>query len=121
MANLATARERQGRLDSNIGLFEERLSMIQKNRALATKEKMAAVAQLVETIEKFGSLEAAAASGFVEQSQERDVQKEDREKIDAKIESGSTQFLEQIMGGMMQQSAQGQQQQQPQPMGQETY
>lgn len=121
VANLATARERQGRLDSNIGLFEERLSMIQKNRALATKEKMAAVAQLVETIDKFGQLEASLAGNQIERAEDRDIQKEDREKIDAKIQSGSTQFLEQIMGGMMQQSAQGQQQQQPQQMGQESY
>lgn len=106
VSNLATARERQGRLESNIGLYEERLSEITRNRALATKDKMAAIAQLVETIEKFGSLEASMASGFVDKDQEKDVEKEDREKVDAHIESGSTQFLEQIMGGLMQQSSQ---------------
>jgi len=38
-ANVAMAKERYGRFESNIGLLEERISEITRNRALATKDK----------------------------------------------------------------------------------
>lgn len=98
VSNLATAREKHGRAESNIGLFEERLSMISKNRALATKEKMAAIAQMVETIEKFGSLEANLAAGMVEKDQNKEKSREDTEKTDAKRTAISNEFVQQLMG-----------------------
>jgi hypothetical protein len=111
VSHLATAREKHGRSESNIGLFEERLSMISKNRALATKEKMAAIAQMVETIEKFGSLEASLAKGIVDQDQSQEKMQEDTEKVDAKRTAMSNEFVQQLMGGMNQMGAE---QQQPQ-------
>ena len=111
--NLATARERQGRAESNIGLFEERLSMIARNRAMATKEKMIALEKLVETMHKYGELEASMADFEIEQDQIESQGVEDREKADAKMTAESTKFLEQIMAGMGQmQQASSQNQQQ---------
>jgi hypothetical protein len=103
-ANLSTARERHGRAESNIGLFEERLSMISKNRAMATKEKMSALAQLVETIDKQGF-------DFMQE------QNEDREKADAKGTSLANNFATQIMNEQQAQPLPNQQsQQEQQPM-----
>jgi len=113
VSNIATARERQGRSESNIGLFEERLSMIARNRAMATKEKMLALEKLVETMHKYGELEAQMAKYDIEQDQIKEQNIEDREKVDAKITAESTKFLEQIMQGMslgQQQTSQNQMQ-----------
>jgi len=110
--NIANARERHGRAESNIGLFEERLSMITKNRAMAQKEKMAALAQLVETIQKFGEVETFLKQNELDQMEGQQEQNEDREKADAKLTSESNKFLEEIMGGMQNQGQQGQQQDQ---------
>ncbi len=110
--NIANARERHGRAESNIGLFEERLSMITKNRAMAQKEKMAALAQLVETIQKFGEVETFLKQNKLDQMEGQQEQNEDREKADAKLTSESNKFLEEIMGGMQNQRQQGQQQDQ---------
>ena len=43
LANIARAREDHSRSESNLGLYEERLSMIERNRAMTLKEKQAAL------------------------------------------------------------------------------
>lgn len=103
VSNLATARERQGRSESNIGLFEERLSQITQNRAMATKAKMEALEKLVDVISKFGEIETALKMNEVERFDQRQEFSEDREKVDAKMTAESNKFLEQIMGSMRQQ------------------
>ncbi len=100
VSNIATARERHGRSESNIGLFEERLSMITKNHALATKEKMAALAQLVETIQKFGEVETYIRENQLNTMEQMDEQEEHLDKVEAKQTAESNKFLEQIMGNM---------------------
>jgi endonuclease YncB( thermonuclease family) len=114
--NLANARERHGRAESNIGLFEERLSMIEKNRAMATKEKMAALEQLVETIAKFGEVETSLRMQDINTEEQNQASIEDREKEDAKKTSESNKFVENLMAGM--DSIQGGQQQQSEPQQQ---
>ncbi len=116
--NLANARERHGRSESNIGLFEERLSMITKNHAMATKEKMAALAQLLETIQKFGEVETFLKQNELESIEYGEEQKENREKMDAKSTAESNKFVQQIMSGMGNQN-QGNMQQQPGQMPQQ--
>ncbi len=96
--NLATARERHGRAEANIGLFEERLSEITRNRALATKDKMEALEKLVDVIAKYGEIEAALKMSELESFDYRQEQKEDREKMDAKQTSLANDFLNSIMG-----------------------
>jgi hypothetical protein len=105
-SNIATARERHGRSESNIGLFEERLSMITKNHALAAKEKMAALAQLLETIQKFGEVETFLQQNNLDSIEYQQEQVEDRDKEDAKRTAESNKFVEALMGQMGQQGQQ---------------
>ena len=94
---LSQARERDSRSESNIGLFEERLSMVSKNHSLAAKEKMAALAQLLETIQKFGEVETFLRSNDLEsikidEEEEEKVQRQNVERTEA-----SKRFVEQLM------------------------
>jgi hypothetical protein len=97
-ANLATARERHGRAEADIGLFEERLSEITQNRAMATKAKMEALEKMVDVIAKYGEVETMLKMNQIESFDYRQEQNEDREKIDAKNTALSNQFLQSIMG-----------------------
>jgi len=108
---LSQARERDSRSESNVGLFEERMSMISKNHALASKEKMAALAQLLETIQKFGEVETFLQSNNLEsiKMDEEDQEKEQRQAVER--QEASKRFIEQIMG------SEPSQQQQPQMAG----
>jgi len=107
-ANLATARERHGRAEADIGLFEERLSEITQNRAMATKLKMEALEKMMDVIAKFGEVETMLKENQLESIEYGQVVKEDKEKIDAKRTAMSNEFVQQIMGGMGQQQGAGQ-------------
>ncbi len=96
--NLAMARERHGRAEANIGLFEERLSEITQNRALATKAKMEALEKLVDVIAKYGEIETMLKASQIESISYQQEQKEDEEKADAKRTAMANDFLRQIMG-----------------------
>lgn len=111
---LSQARERDSRSESNVGLFEERMSMISKNHALATKEKMAALEQLMETIQKFGEVETFLKSNQLESIKydQEEIEKNSRQQVEST--EASKRFLEQIMGSMNNQQ-QGQMQGQEQP------
>lgn len=117
--NIANARERHGRSESNIGLFEERLSMITRNREMATKTKMESLEKLVDVIQKFGEIESAMALGTIESIDNKQENDEDKEKMDAKRTALSNEFVQQIMGQAIKSHAQSnvqapQQQQQQQ-------
>lgn len=101
-ANLATARERHGRAEADIGLFEERLSEITHNRAMATKAKMEALEKMVDVIAKYGEVETALKMSQIESFDYRQESNEDREKLDAKHTSLANDFLAQLMGGQAQ-------------------
>lgn len=103
MANIATARERHGRAEADIGLFEERLSEITHNRAMATKAKMEALEKMVDVIAKYGEIETALKMNQIQTFDYAQEANEDREKIDAKQTSMSNDFMMQLMG-----NAQGQ-------------
>lgn len=108
---LSQARERDARAESNVGLFEERMSMITKNHALASKEKMAALAQLLETIQKFGEVETFLKSNELDSIKYDEEELEKNSRANVERTEASKKFLEQIMssGTMM-----NQQQQEPQ-------
>lgn len=95
--NLAMARERHSRSDSNIGLFEERLSMISKNHSMAVKEKMEATTKLLEAIQKYGEIETLLRNSEIESFDYREEANESREKVDAKRMSSANDFLAKIM------------------------
>jgi len=97
-ASLATARERHGRAEADIGLFEERLSEITQNRAMATKAKMEALEKMVDVIAKYGEVETALKMNQIESFDYRQESKEDIEKADAKRTAFANDFLIQIMG-----------------------
>jgi hypothetical protein len=106
-ASMAMARERHGRSEANIGLFEERLSEITRNRALATKDKMEALEKLIDVISKYGEIETMLKMGQIQSFDYTQEAKEDQEKIDARRTSLSNQFMESIMGSAMDQQMQG--------------
>jgi len=95
---LSMARERDARAESNVGLFEERVSMISKNHALAAKEKMAALEQLLTTIQKFGEVETFLKSNQLESIKfdEEELEKDTRAGVERS--EASKQFYEKIMG-----------------------
>lgn len=99
-SNIATARERHGRSEANIGLFEERLSEITRNRALATKDKMEALEKLIDVIAKYGEIESMLKLNQIETFDYAQSFQEDREKVDAKNMAESNKFLQEIMGSM---------------------
>ena len=105
-ASLATARERHGRAEADIGLFEERLSEITQNRAMATKAKMEALEKLVDVVAKYGEIEAALKMHELESFDYRQEGKENLEKADAKRTALSNEFLNSIIGNQQQQEPQ---------------
>lgn len=102
-AQIATARERHGRAEADIGLFEERLSEITRNRALATKDKMEALEKLVDVIAKYGEIETALKMNQLNSVEFEQEQDENVEKADAKRTSLANDFLTGIMGSTGQQ------------------
>ena len=97
-SNLAMARERHGRAEADIGLFEERLSEITHNRAMATKAKMEALEKMVDVIAKYGEIETMLKMSQIENIEQNQEIKEDREKVDAKRTSLANEFVSRIMG-----------------------
>ena len=99
-SNIATARERHGRAEADIGLFEERLSEITHNRAMATKAKMEALEKLVDVIGKYGEIETALKAAQIESYDYAQSQQEDVEKVDAKQTAMSNDFVREMMQGV---------------------
>jgi len=109
-ASIATARERHGRYEADLGLLEERLSEIGKNNSLSAKSKAEAIKTLVETAQLYGQLETDMAMGEVNQLEQSEVNRESMQREEAKRSSMRAQFAAQILADM--QSNQGQQMQQ---------
>ncbi len=99
-ANIARAREDHSRSESNLGLYEERLSMIERNRAMSLKEKQAALASLLESIQKYGEIETSYAENKL-RIEEHEIQSEEElEKRDVQRRTESNKFIMEIMKGM---------------------
>lgn len=98
MNNLASARERNGRAQADIGLLEERLSMITRNRALATKDKMEALEKMVDVTAKLGEIETMLKMSQVDQTMDDFAVDEEIEKQQAERSLQSAQFATAIMG-----------------------
>ena len=99
--NIANARERHGRSESNLGLYEERLSMIERNRSLSLKEKQNALTALLENIQKFGEIETTYAENKLSVESYNIKSEEEVEKRDAERRTEANKFLEKILGGGM--------------------
>lgn len=103
-AQLATAKERYGRFQSDIGLLEERMSEVSKNRALSTKAKMEALEKMVDVIGKYGEIEAALKLNQIESFDYASSYHEDLEKHQAYKEAADNEFASKILNGMGQQA-----------------
>jgi hypothetical protein len=101
-SNLATARERHGRAEADIGLYEERLSEITQNRAMATKAKMEALEKLVDVIAKFGDIETSLKLHELESINIDQKADEQEEKADARQTAMANEFRTSIMGDQQQ-------------------
>ncbi len=95
--HLAMARERHGRAESNIGLFEERISEISRNRALALKDKMDALQKLMEVYTMYGQHEADKKIKELEILGLLQKFEEDKEEAHAHASSQSNNFLTNMM------------------------
>lgn len=98
--NIAMARERHGRSQADLGLYEERLSEITRNRALATKDKMEALEKMVDVTAKLGAVETMLKMGQIEQFNDAQAYNEDIEKMDAQKTSESNRFMMEILKGI---------------------
>lgn len=97
---LSQARERDSRSASNVGLFEERVSEISKNHALATKEKMEALTKLLEAIQKFGEVETFMRANQLESIKLDEEEVERDARTDIEQSEFSKNFVAQLMQGM---------------------
>lgn len=114
-AQIATARERHGRAESNIGLLEERLSEISKNQSLSTKAKADAVKTLLEAEQMAGDMQTQRAMDEVNMMGAEEDIHEDRERAKAKASSDANKFITALMGDMAQGGSQQPQQTDQQP------
>lgn len=109
---LSQARERDSRSESNVGLFEERMSMISKNHASASKEKVEALTKLLEAIQKFGELETFMQANNLESIKYDEEEEEKVTRQQVERNEASKRFIEQLMGSQPSQGQNRQQQQQ---------
>lgn len=96
--NLASAKERYGRFESNIGLLEERMAEVSKNRSLSTKAKMEALEKMIDVIGKYGEIETMLKMQDIESYDYRQQAIEEQDKKRAYNETLSNEFLTKIMG-----------------------
>lgn len=70
---LATAKERVGRTKSNIGLEHERFSELAENHARATKEKVSAIKEFLDTVRLYGEVQTMHAADEVDKIEDKEV------------------------------------------------
>jgi GTP-sensing pleiotropic transcriptional regulator CodY len=98
VSNIARAREDHSRSESNLGLFEERISMIQRNQAMTLTEKQKALTSLLENIQRFGEIETSYAENKLKVDTFNVQNTEELEKQDVERRTEANKFLEQIIG-----------------------
>ena len=103
--NLAMARERHSRSQSDVGLFEERLAEVEKNNSLSLKAKMEAVKTIIEASNLLGgneqklNEEVARVEGVeAEQKISSDI-----DKFNAKKSSAGDDFVAQMLASLTEQ------------------
>ena len=96
---IAMAQERHGRNESNIGLFEERLSEVSKNQALSTKAKMEALEKLMDVISKYGEIETLLKENQIQSYDYQEDLKQNAEKENVKRSAAGNEFVSQMLSG----------------------
>ena len=100
VSNIARAREDNSRSESNLGLYEERLSMIERNRATSLKDKQEALSKLLENMAMFGAVETAKGQNEIENQNMEQRNEEEVEKKDVERRTMANKFLEEILAGL---------------------
>lgn len=111
---LSMARERDARAESNVGLFEERISEISKNHAISTREKMDALTKLLEAIQKFGEVETMLQASNLEGIKLDEEETEKTARMGIERQEAAKKFYQQLMAIKPRQLPEQQGQQQPQ-------
>lgn len=93
VSDIALSRERHGRAESNIGLFEERLSEITKNRSSALKDRVDALEKLLATTATYGEALTQKTEEDLDEMNEEQIEDEDVEKMEAKLTSDANAFI----------------------------
>jgi hypothetical protein len=106
-ANIARAREDHSRSESNLGLYEERLSMIERNKALTLKERQAALTSLLDNMQRFGQIETEHSQLQLDIQNQQTNMDIEAEKQDVERRTESNKFLMQIMQQMPAQDNEG--------------
>jgi hypothetical protein len=97
-AQIATARERHGRAQSDIGLYEERLSEVAQNRAKAIKD----IADALATLSGLDQDDLQREMSQIREMESDQVFQEGMDKRRAQINADSNKFVSQILGGQAQ-------------------
>lgn len=98
--HIATAKERYGRFESNIGLLEERMAEVSKNRSLSTKAKMEALEKMMDVIAKYGEIETSLKAADIQSFDYQAELMEDREKQKSHSDAASDEFVAKMMNGL---------------------
>lgn len=88
---LAMAHERVGRTKSNVGLEYERFSELEKNHAIAVKEKMTAIKTFLETVQLHGETQAMHAIDTVEGMEDIDKEQGSSARREGEMKAASGQ------------------------------
>jgi hypothetical protein len=94
---LSMARERDSRSESNIGLFEERMSELSKNHAISVREKMDALTKLLEAIQKYGEIETFLQANNLQSIKYDEEETEKMARQNVERNEASKDFLQKIM------------------------
>ena len=94
---LASARERHGREQSNIGLLEERVSQIASNNSISTKNKVEALDKLMDVIAKHGEIEANLKMNEIQNIDAQEEAEGDRAKADVRKETLANEFVAKML------------------------
>lgn len=97
---LSMARERDARSESNVGLFEERISEISKNHAISTREKMDALTKMLEAIQKFGEVETMLQANNLESIRFDEEEIEKKARTDIEKSQANQKFVQDFMKSM---------------------
>ena len=89
---LAQARANDSKSQAEIGMFEERVSQIMTNRALATKAKMEALEKLMDVIGRYGELETMLQTNQLQSFDYRQMLQAEDEKRTARNDQLAMEF-----------------------------
>jgi len=97
ISDIGLARERNARSESNLGLYEERLSSINQNRSKALLNRIEALEKLVGINMALNPVTKMQSEQELEALDESNIRDEDLEKEQVQSQTESNKFLENMM------------------------